>query len=187
MKGGIKMPKKIYVWGLDPQIIRDQIAGRAEVIGWTELPDQAPDGLLIVINNQEFNEWAEARTMADESQPRPVLAFEPADPSYDVANWAYIDGWVSPDNWDGLENLLECEHVLEAREMGVDVPVSFLRGLGDRLFREIFIEEVPFGDAKWEPQDAPMRKHLKQCVVCRAALNESVELENAIARKFGLR
>lgn len=127
MKGGIKMPKKIYVWGVDlqgVQAIRDQVADWAEIVELSELPERAPDGLLIVINNQEFHEWAdEAREMADESRPCPVLAFEPVDYSYTIAinEWKYVDGYIGPDNWDELENFLEldCEHVHNEEHTGV--------------------------------------------------------------------
>lgn len=174
------MAKKIYVWGFDPQIIRDFVADWAEVVELLELPSQAPDSLMIVVNNPKFNEWAKACTMADGIQPCPILA-------YCSGAGRYIDGVVGEDYWEDLEAWLECEHVFKASLMGSDVPAHFLRELGDRKFSEVPIAEIPFGDEKWAPADSPMRRHLERCVVCRTALNKSVETRNAIAREFGLR
>lgn len=169
---------KLFIYGLSDEelaAVRARVPDAA-VERLTALPDRAPEELLIVgaAAFGEFVQWAERRTQEDGIQPRPVLLYGGQVDNLPDEGWEYYDGVVSDEDWERLDALLECPHVLDAELAAADVRAHFLRDL-KRPVTELRVGEIPFGDSEWNRPESEMRQHLATCVTCRAAFNEALE------------
>jgi hypothetical protein len=169
---------KLFIYGLSDEelaAVRARVPDAA-VERLTALPDRAPEELLIVgaAAFGEFVQWAERRTQEDGIQPRPVLLYGGQVDNLPDEGWEYYDGVVSDEDWERLDALLECPHVLDAELAAADVRAHFLRDL-KRPVTELRVGEILFGDSEWNRPESEMRQHLATCVTCRAAFNEALE------------
>jgi hypothetical protein len=181
------MEPKLLAWGFAPRELEEVKAcvTEAEVAMLTTLPERAPELPLLVsaAKVSEFVQWAEARTMEDGIQPKPVLLYRPAGMPEPDAAWGYCDGVVSDDDWSRLETLLECPHVLDAELAAADVPARFLRNLTCPVTK-LPVAKIPFGDPEWDHADSEIRQHLATCVTCRAAFNAALEWRMALREQM---